>query len=69
MKNGIRILENKVIILIGSEGLIEKSFLFVKFYEEVGAAKSFMIANILMFLFIWILSAKLYPMPWRDFLK
>jgi hypothetical protein len=69
MKNATKLLENKVIILIGSEGLIGKSFLFVKFYEEVVAAKSFMIVNILMFLFIRILSAKLYPMPWRDFLK
>ena len=69
MKNGTKLLENKVIILIVWEGLIGKSFLFVKFYEEVGAAKSFMIVNILMFLFIWILSAKLYLMLWMDFLK
>jgi O-antigen/teichoic acid export membrane protein len=45
------------------------TFLFVKLYQEVGAAISFMIVNILMFLFTWILSAKLYPMPWKDFLK
>jgi len=41
------------------------TFLFVKFYEEVGAAQSFMIVNMLMFLFTWILSAKVYPMNWR----
>jgi hypothetical protein len=69
MKNGTKLLENKVIILIGSQGLIGKSFLFVKFYEEVGVAKSFMIVNILMFLFIRILSSKLYPMLWMDFLR
>jgi len=41
------------------------TFLFVKFYEELGAAQSFMIVNMLMFLFTWILSAKVYPMNWR----
>jgi O-antigen/teichoic acid export membrane protein len=41
------------------------TLLFVKFYEEVGAAQSFMIINMLMFLFTWILSARVYPMNWR----
>jgi O-antigen/teichoic acid export membrane protein len=45
------------------------TFYLVKLNGEVGAAQSFMIVNILIFLFTWILSAKLYPMPWKDFLK
>lgn len=41
------------------------TFLLVKFNEEVGAAQSFMIINMFMFLFTWILSARVYPMNWR----
>jgi O-antigen/teichoic acid export membrane protein len=42
------------------------TFLFVKFNEEVGAAQSFMITNMFMFLFTWILSARVYPMNWQS---
>ena len=41
------------------------TFYLVKLNGEVGAAQGFMIINMLMFLFTWILSAKVYPMNWR----
>jgi O-antigen/teichoic acid export membrane protein len=41
------------------------TFYLVKLYGEVGAAQSFLIVNILSFLFTWILSARVYPMNWR----
>ena len=40
------------------------SFTLIKLYGLIGAAQASLISFSLMFFAVWILSAKLYPMPW-----
>lgn len=40
------------------------SFTLIKLYGLIGAAQASLISFSLMFFMVWILSAKLYPMPW-----
>jgi len=43
------------------------TYLFIKLFSEIGAAQAYMLSFLLLFVFTWIVSAKVYPMPWRFF--
>lgn len=48
---------------------IPLTYILVKYYGIEGAAYSFLCVQILFFISVWYLSAKVYPMPWLFFIK
>ena len=58
-------------IITFASGLINipLTYVFVKYYGLEGAAYSFLGVQFIFFIFVWYLSAKVYPMPWLFFIK
>lgn len=56
-------------IISGTVAIIGSIFSYLLTYkfEMIGAAYSFMITNLLLFLSVWFFSNKLFPMPWFSF--
>lgn len=48
---------------------IPLTYMLVKYYGIEGAAYSFLCVQVLFFMSVWYLSAKVYPMPWLFFIK
>ncbi|MBF4521099.1 oligosaccharide flippase family protein [Acinetobacter towneri] len=48
---------------------IPLTYMLVKHYGVEGAAYSFLCVQVLFFMSVWYLSAKVYPMPWLFFIK
>lgn len=48
---------------------IPLTYMLVKYYGIEGAAYSFLYVQVLFFISVWYLSAKVYPMPWLFFIK
>lgn len=55
-----------VTVAMGAVHLIT-TYYFILWYGSIGATYSLMITQFFFFIFVWILSARIYPMPW--FLK
>lgn len=45
------------------------NYFFIRWNGAVGAAQATSLMHLLTFLFVWYLSSKVYPMPWRHALK
>lgn len=45
------------------------TYLLIKYNGAIGAAQAFTISSFITFIFVWILSIKVYPMPWFSIKK
>jgi O-antigen/teichoic acid export membrane protein len=52
-----------VTVSVGAISIL-MTYFFIKFFGPVGAAIAFCFSYFLMFIFTWIFSNKVYPMPW-----
>ena len=58
-------------VIAVATGLLHVSILYImiQFYGLIGAAMAFIITSFIKFLITWILSSRVYSMPWFSFLK